>query len=41
MEKHGFKLEKSKRLIRLTNIDRTDNKGGRITYKIEYNVVMT
>jgi len=37
MEKHRFKLEKLEKPIRVTNIDRMDNKR-RITHKIECNV---
>ena len=35
MEKHGFKLEKLERPIMVTNINGMDNKGGRMTHKIE------
>ena len=36
--KHGFKLQKLKRPIRVKNVDGTHNSGGAIIYQIEVNV---
>ena len=37
-ERHGFKLEKLEKPLIVTNIDGSNNSGGRITHKIECNV---
>jgi len=36
--RHGFKLQKLKRLIAVRNVDRTNNSGGGIIYQVEVNV---
>jgi len=36
--RHGFKLQKLKRLIAVRNIDSTNNSGGAILYQVECNV---
>ena len=38
MEKHGFKLEKLDRPIKVKNIDCTSNSGGNIIHKLECNM---
>jgi len=37
-EKHGFRIEKLARPSKVTNVDGTDNVGGSIMHKIEYNI---
>jgi len=37
-EKHGFKLRKLERLLKVKNVDRTENSGGNITYQVEVNI---
>ena len=37
-EEQGFKLVKLDKLVEVKNVDRTDNNGGRIEYKIECNM---
>ena len=36
--KHGFRLQKLERLVRVKNVDGTYNSGGAITYEVEVNV---
>jgi len=36
--KHGFRLQKLERLVRVKNVDGTYNSGGDITYEVEVNV---
>jgi len=36
--KHGFKLQKLKRLVAVRNIDGTNNSRGAITHQVEVNV---
>ena len=38
MEKHKFKLDKLEKPLVVTNVDGSNNSGGRITHKIECNV---
>jgi len=38
VEKHGFKLEKLERPVRISNVDGTYNSGGMVTHEIECNV---
>ena len=37
-EREGFKLDKLKKLLRVRNVDGSDNSGGAITYKAKANV---
>ena len=37
-KKQGFKLEKLDRPIKVRNVDRSDNRGGLITHKVEINI---
>jgi len=37
-EREGFKLDKLKKLLRVRNVDGSDNSGGAIIHKIEANV---
>jgi len=37
-EKHGFKMDKLEKPLVVTNVDGSNNSGGRITHKIECNV---
>jgi len=37
-KKHGFKLHKLEKPLIVTNMDGSNNSGGRITHKIECNV---
>ena len=37
-EKSGFKMEKLERPLKVTNVDESNNSGGKITHKVEYNV---
>ena len=38
VEKQSFKLEKLTKLIKVRNVDRSDNKRGLITYEVEVNM---
>jgi len=37
-ERQGFKLEKLARPIKVRNVDRSDNRGGSITHKVEVDI---
>jgi len=37
-ERHGFKMDKLEKALIVTNVDGSNNSGGRITYEAEYNV---
>jgi len=37
-ERHGFRLDELEKLLVVTNVDGSNNSGGRITHEIEYNV---
>ena len=37
-KKHGFKIRKLERLLKVKNVDRTENSGGNITYQVEVNI---
>ena len=37
-EKNGFRLEKLERLLKVTNMDGSNNNGGDITHEVECNV---
>jgi len=37
-KRHGFKMMKLKRPLKVKNVDRTENSKGNITYQVEVNV---
>jgi len=37
-KRHGFKMMKLKRPLKVKNVDRTENSEGNITYQVEVNV---
>jgi len=37
-ERHGFKIRKLKRPLKVKNVDRTENSGENIIYQVEVNV---
>jgi len=37
-ERNRFKMEKLKRPLKMTNVDRSNNNGGDITHEVECNV---
>ena len=38
VEKNGFKIEKLERVLKVINVDRSNNSGGNIIHEVECNV---